>query len=220
LALILALLYFPTGIGVIRRRRWATILGTLLGLNPVFWLINGIYFARRWRELGIQANHSAHAIPVSQGSDSMPISQRALGSIILEREQIRAAASDGKALSAEDQKKLAMANFVLGDDGEQSILTTKEMTFEEAKDIRAIGEFTFGDITSLLNAQGHSQGDVFQFLRDIESGALSVSEAILFLTDCKEWESIKQHTDEKRSDFFARKFAEHEAARKKQPSRN
>jgi hypothetical protein len=217
LAAIVALFYFPTGLGVIGRKRWATVLGTLLGLNPIWWLINGIYFARRWRELGTPASHGLTA---SLRSEFMPISQRALGSMILEREHMQAAATAGKVHSADDQKKLAMANFVLGEKGDESILTTKKMTLEEAKDLRAIGDFTFGEVGKLLQAAGHSRGEVVQFLRDVQSGTLTEGEGIQFLNDCKEWASIKLYTDQNRDEFFAKKFAAHEAAQKKHPSCN
>ena len=41
-----------SGFFVLRRKRWAWVLATLLSLNPVIWLINLVYGARRWREMG------------------------------------------------------------------------------------------------------------------------------------------------------------------------
>ena len=39
------------GYFVLRRKRWAWVLATVLSLNPVIWLINAVYGARRWREM-------------------------------------------------------------------------------------------------------------------------------------------------------------------------
>jgi hypothetical protein len=52
----LALVYFPVGFFVMRRKRWATVVGTLMGLNPVYWVVNAIYFARRWSEFRAEAH--------------------------------------------------------------------------------------------------------------------------------------------------------------------
>jgi len=118
-----------------------------------------------------------------------------------------------------EEKKLALAKF-LTSSGEDGVIAQKSLTLEEAKDIQAVGQFTFGDITTLFYAQGHSRGEVMRFLREVETGALSADEAIQFLNDCKEWESTKRNTDQNRDEFFAEKFAAHEAARKRGPSRN
>src|SRR5687768_12482544 len=70
---------------------------------------------------------------------------------------------------------------------------------------------TFGDIKHLLTSQGFSRGDVIRFLRDIQSGAMSMEEANHFLEDCREWEAVKHTTSLSREEFFTAKLA----ARKK-----
>src|SRR6185503_9385194 len=54
--LFLALVYVPVGIFVVKRRRWAAVAGTLLSWNPILWVINGLYFANRWREFSAESN--------------------------------------------------------------------------------------------------------------------------------------------------------------------
>lgn len=39
------------GVGVIKRMRVAFIIHTILSLNPILWVINGIYIKNRWKEL-------------------------------------------------------------------------------------------------------------------------------------------------------------------------
>lgn len=48
-------IYFLLGIFIIRRNPWAIVIGTILTLNPIFWICNGIYFAKRWREFAAEA---------------------------------------------------------------------------------------------------------------------------------------------------------------------
>lgn len=38
-------------VGIIKRNKWAFVLGTVLSLNPLLWVINGIYIKNRWSEL-------------------------------------------------------------------------------------------------------------------------------------------------------------------------
>jgi hypothetical protein len=59
-----AALYFPVGVCIIKRKRWAVVIGTILSLNPAGWFIDTIYFARRWSEF----KHEA-ANPRLSGSD-------------------------------------------------------------------------------------------------------------------------------------------------------
>lgn len=37
---------------IIKRNKWAWIIGIILQLNPVLWIINGIYLKNRWTEMG------------------------------------------------------------------------------------------------------------------------------------------------------------------------
>ena len=50
------------GWGIIKRRRWAWVVGTILTLNPFVWLINGIYAGRRWHEFGQEAAGSKDGV--------------------------------------------------------------------------------------------------------------------------------------------------------------
>src|ERR1043165_3162238 len=58
-ALVLATVYWPTGIFVLKRRKWAAIAGTVLALNPIVWLVNAIYFSRRWKEFTAESRARA-----------------------------------------------------------------------------------------------------------------------------------------------------------------
>jgi len=53
------------GWGIIKRRRWAWITMTILTLNPLGWIINGIYASHRWREFGEE--HQAAAMAAKRG---------------------------------------------------------------------------------------------------------------------------------------------------------
>ncbi len=48
--LVVAALFIPTHYYVIRRKKWAWVMGTVTSLNPVVWIINAIYGWRRWKE--------------------------------------------------------------------------------------------------------------------------------------------------------------------------
>ena len=37
---------------IIKRNKWAWIVGIILQLNPILWIINGIYLKNRWSEMG------------------------------------------------------------------------------------------------------------------------------------------------------------------------
>lgn len=47
--------YGVPGYFVIKRKRWAWIVHTLCTLNPILWLIDGIYGKNRWHEMGQEA---------------------------------------------------------------------------------------------------------------------------------------------------------------------
>lgn len=44
------------GFLVIRRRRWAWVVHTVVSLNPLWWLINSWYVSKRWSELRAEAD--------------------------------------------------------------------------------------------------------------------------------------------------------------------
>ena len=48
--LAVAALLIPTHYYVIRRKKWAWVMGTVISLNPVVWITNVIYGRRRWKE--------------------------------------------------------------------------------------------------------------------------------------------------------------------------
>ena len=43
---------------ILKRKRWAWVTGTTLSLNPLVWLINGIYIKNRWSELNLSSRAS------------------------------------------------------------------------------------------------------------------------------------------------------------------
>ena len=163
---------------------------------------------------------AASVQPSSNVQPMMPVTPQMLASIALERQELQAAARSGKTLSDEEKRKLALSEFVLGSVGEESVVTSQELSLEDAKDSPAVGEFTLGDVKTLLTAQGLSRGDVIRFLRNVQSGAVSMEEAHQFLTDCTEWEKIKHQTSMAREDFFAEKLAARERTRRTDPSHN
>lgn len=44
-----------TGHSIIKRKKWAWVVGTILTMNPIGWMINGAYAAKRWREFTAEA---------------------------------------------------------------------------------------------------------------------------------------------------------------------
>jgi hypothetical protein len=152
--------------------------------------------------------------------DLVQVNSQAFASLLLRQKELQTAIQSGKTLSDEEQKELVMLQFLLGSSNEESLIETQKLSLEEAKDVRAIGEFTFGEIKSLLTGQGLSRGDVIRFLGDVQSGKLRPEEAVHFLEDCKEWGGIKKHTNLSKAEFFAKRLAAREAAQKRDPSNN
>lgn len=50
------------GVGILKRKQWAWIAGTVLALNPVVWVVNGIYMSNRWKEMGVESNKGSSAL--------------------------------------------------------------------------------------------------------------------------------------------------------------
>lgn len=48
---VLLVIFAPLGLLAIKRNRWAFVVLTTLSINPILWLVNGIYLKNRWREL-------------------------------------------------------------------------------------------------------------------------------------------------------------------------
>ncbi len=44
---------------MIKRKRWAWLVGIILQLNPILWIINGIYLKNRWDEMGTKSEKTA-----------------------------------------------------------------------------------------------------------------------------------------------------------------
>jgi len=59
---ILLILNIWLGIAILTLSRWAFLIGTIASLNPILWIINGIYLKNRW-------NH-----PKVAGTDNSPLS--------------------------------------------------------------------------------------------------------------------------------------------------
>ncbi len=51
--LVVAALFMPTHYYVIRRKKWAWVMGTVISLNPVVWITNAMYGRRRWKEFTV-----------------------------------------------------------------------------------------------------------------------------------------------------------------------
>jgi len=166
-------------------------------------------------------NESQKANPsVTNAKNLTPVSSQAFASMLLRQKELQAAAKGGEILSKEEEKELVMLAFLLGSPGEEAIIKKHELSLEDAKDIHAIGGFSFGDIKSLLTGQGLSRGEVMSFLGDVQSGKLTLTDAIQFLEDCKEWNEIKSHTDLSKKEYFARKLAADRKFPKINPSNN
>jgi hypothetical protein len=68
LLFVLLLTYVPLGILTLRRNRTGFLLLTVLQLNPIYWLVNGIYLKNRWEEL----SPSVISQPLSTSTGSSP----------------------------------------------------------------------------------------------------------------------------------------------------
>lgn len=160
-------------------------------------------------------------LPTATGADDLvSVSPHAVASMLLRKKELEVAVNAGRRLSDEEQKELVILLFLLGSPGEEPLIKRQELSFEQAKDIRAIGNFTFGQVKSLFTGQGFSRGDMIRFFDDIQSGKLTMEEATHFLEDCKEWDRIKSDTNLLKEDFFAKKLVERQAARTNDPSNN
>jgi len=49
-------IYFLLGFFIIKRKRWAVVIGTILTLNPIIWICNIFYLKKRWREFTAEAH--------------------------------------------------------------------------------------------------------------------------------------------------------------------
>jgi hypothetical protein len=64
-ALVLSAVFYVPGWFVIRRHRWAWIVGSIVSLNPVWWLINHVYGRNRWDEF-VRLGRSTESPPSSR----------------------------------------------------------------------------------------------------------------------------------------------------------
>lgn len=176
-------------------------------------LMGGSETSRRETEPRLETPSAANA------PATIPVSKKAIVSMMLDRERLKQAMQRGKILSEAEQKALMISEFLLGSEDGDPLIKQQKMSLEDAKDISAVGKFTFGDVTALLTGNGLSRGDVIRFLQDVQSGRLSPREANEFLEDCQEWENTKRHTSLSKSDFFAKRLAERKS-RHSNPSHN
>jgi len=51
-----AVIYYPLAILTLLRNRWGFLILTILSLNPLMWIINGIYLVNRWNALSKDFN--------------------------------------------------------------------------------------------------------------------------------------------------------------------
>lgn len=65
------------GYYIIKRKRWAWGVGTILTMNPIGWMINGIYAARRWREFTAEAAGGTSEVSRISGKTEHPEGQAA-----------------------------------------------------------------------------------------------------------------------------------------------
>lgn len=47
------------GVGILKRKRWGWVAGTVLAFNPVLWAVNGVYMSNRWKEMSKEAGNDA-----------------------------------------------------------------------------------------------------------------------------------------------------------------
>ena len=124
------------------------------------------------------------------------ISEKAFGSMLLRRKQLEGALQAGKSLSVEEQKERVILHFYLGSPGEgpdeEPIIKLCKLNLDEVKNVRAVGEFTFGDIKTILSREGALHGGVIRFFDGIHSGEITIEEAKQFLQEWKEFDSWKQ----------------------------
>lgn len=67
------------GFFMIRRRKWAWIMATILSLNPIWWIVNTIYGRNRWAEFTEEARRREGAAVATGGDDTTPAPPRRRG---------------------------------------------------------------------------------------------------------------------------------------------
>ncbi len=165
-------------------------------------------------------NEEKNPTTADQGNFSF-VSPQACISMLLRQKELQAEVKSGNILSDEEQKELVILKFLLGSPGEEAIIQRRRLSLADLKNTRAIGEFTFGKIQTLLIGQGFSHEDVIlRFIADLQSGAFTTEEANQFLKDCEAWDEIKDRTNMSRDEYFAKKLVAHKEARKSNPSNN
>ena len=60
------------GIFILRRHRWAWIFYTVCSVNPVLWIINGVYIKNRWNELKEESAASSRPVPTPAPRSLIP----------------------------------------------------------------------------------------------------------------------------------------------------
>lgn len=152
----------------------------------------------------------------------IPISKSTIAEMIIRKQQLEAAKSNGVSLTLEEKKELAMLELVMEDpkEGESPLFVVKELDIDQIPNVIAFGGYSFGRIRSILSNLGFAKEDVISFLDAVSSGKFPLNEALGFLADCEDWDKVKGNTQISREEFFADRLRRRTAAAKMDPSRN
>ena len=66
--IIAALIYFPVGVFVLLRHRWALVAITILSFNPIIWIANIFYIMNRWIEMKASKTTQPYTSNVWEGN--------------------------------------------------------------------------------------------------------------------------------------------------------
>lgn len=72
LGFILLVLNIWLGVAILSMSRWAFLIGTMASLNPILWIINGIYLKNRWNHPRVIGEEAAAEIEEKKNVDSPP----------------------------------------------------------------------------------------------------------------------------------------------------
>jgi hypothetical protein len=143
-----------------------------------------------------------------------------VATMTIEYQQLATLEREGRYLSLEERKKLFMLKAILGGDGLEPAIEKRTLSLEEAANVQAFGGYTFGHIQSLLLSQGHSRGDVLDFLKTVSLGGISIKDAVAMLGDIQEWNRIREGASESQETFFQRRKAQRDRSQSCDPARN
>lgn len=72
LGFILVILNLWLGVAILSMSRWAFLIGTIASLNPILWIINGIYLKKRWNHPRVIGEEAAAEIAEAKRVVSPP----------------------------------------------------------------------------------------------------------------------------------------------------